>query len=284
MVAEEWLALGGNLVDPAVAPRVTTQHAPRGHHEPPYGAMSAHRLKAVAGTRGVVLTRRTDQGRHDQLVDLDEPHQGELGKANDPPGHGRRAHLRTFDSARAREPSTSLRNSANDASAAAGSALTTTWEPAGTVVNASAMTARRRRFTRLRTTAPPTARETAKPAMLEASPVFAMYTTAVRPPALPPRRIVTRKSSLRRRRAPAANTRPTENRGPDDGGPSKWRVPHGCDYAGGSRASWHAFGYSAGKSACSREYSTTFWGMGKSANSRYALTGPRSNLTGPIGH
>ena len=43
--------------------------------------------------------------------------------------------------------------------------------------------------------------------------------------------------------------------------------------AGGSRASWHAFGCSAGKSACSRENSTTFWGMGKSADSRYALTG-----------
>ena len=188
-----------------------------------------------------------------------------------------------FASARPNAPSTSVRNCANEASAAAGSARTTTWEPSGTVTKASAITARRRRFTRLRTTAPPTARETAKPAMLEAPPVFTTYTTAVRPPALAPRRIVNLKSSLRRRREPAGSTTPTKSRGPDDDGPSKWRVPHGCDYAGGSRASWHAFGCSAGKSACSREYSTTFWGMGKSADSRYALTGRRSNLKSAVG-
>lgn len=144
------------------------------------------------------------------------------------------------------------------------------------------MMARRRLLTRLRTTAPPTARETAKPAMLEASPVFARYTTAVRPPALLPRRIVTLKSSLRVSRSPAGSTTPTVRRGPDGAAPSKLRVPHECGYGDGSRASWHACGCSAGKSACSREGSTTFWGMGKSAHLRYALLGTGSNL--PFAH
>lgn len=57
------------------------------------------------------------------------------------------------------------------------------------------MTARRRRFTRLRTTAPPTALETAKPAMLFASPVSAMCTTTVRRPDRDPRRITDWKSA-----------------------------------------------------------------------------------------
>jgi len=246
--------------------------------------MPAHGLEAVVGTRGVVLARGAQKGRDGHLIDLDQRHNRIARNVQHSPCEGGGRHDFARASARAIAPSTSVRSCANVASAAAGSARTTTWEPSGTVAKASAITARRRRFTRLRTTAPPTARETAKPAMLEAPPVFTTYTTAVRPPALAPRRIVTRKSSLRRRREPAGSTTPTKSRGPDGDGPSKWRVPHGCDYAGGSRASWHAFGCSAGKSACSREYSTTFWGMGKSANSRYALTGRRSNLTSAVGH
>jgi hypothetical protein len=57
------------------------------------------------------------------------------------------------------------------------------------------MIARRRRLTRLRTTAPPTALETAKPAMLCASPVRTTYTTTVGRPTRDPRRIVDLKST-----------------------------------------------------------------------------------------
>ena len=77
-----------------------------------------------------------------------------------------------------------------------------------------------------------------------------------------------------RSRAVADSTRPKELPGPYGDGPSTWRVRRAYASGDGSRASWHAYGYSAGKSACSRENSTTFGGMVKSAHLRYALEAP----------
>lgn len=206
--------------------------------------------------RGVVLAGGTSHRRDDQLVPADESNECEPRQASDAPRHGRRTHAMAFACALLTASATSSRSRPKEASAAAGNARTTTPVPVGSVGSSSAMIARSRRLIRLRVTAPPTARETAKPAMLFALPVCARYTTTEWVPALPPRRMTTRKSSERRRRWPAASTRPTNQRDPCGGVPSRWHVLHGCACAGGSRASWHAYDCSAEKSACSRQYST----------------------------
>ena len=206
--------------------------------------------------RGVVLAGGAGHGGDDQLVPTNKSNERESRQTPDSPDHCPRRHEPTFARARTTASATSRCNRSNDASAAAGNARTTTPVPVGRVGRTSAMIERKRRLMRLRVTAPPTARETAKPAMLLALPVCARYTTTELVPALPPRRMTTRKSSGRRRRWPAASTTPTNRRDPCGGEPSGWRVLHGCACAGGSRASWHAYDCSAEKSACSRQYST----------------------------
>ena len=246
----------GHLVNSAVAPRIAAQDPPARKSSTLHSTVTTYGLKTVVRARGVVLAGRAGHRGDDQLVPANKSNESEAGQAGEAPRHRPRAHEETFDCALATASATSRWSRAKDVSAAAGRARTTTPVPAGSAGRRSAMIDRSRRLIRLRVTAPPTARETAKPAMLLALPVCARYTTTDWVPALPPRRMTTRKSSERRRRWPAASTRPTNRRDPCGGVPSRWRVLHGCACAGGSRASWHAYGCSAEKSACSRQYST----------------------------
>lgn len=254
MVSEQWLAYGWYLVNAPIAPRVTAKHPPPCQHRTAQGAVPPHRLVPIVGAGRVVLAGGANQGRDSQLVHANESHEKKPGEARDERDND---HASAFARARRKPPATSAFSSSKPTVAAAGSARNTTREPCGRCSNSSAMMARKRRVTRLRTTAPPTARETAKPVMLFASPVFARYTTAVRVPALAPVRMTRRKSSPRRSRRLADSTTPTERRDPYDDGPSKWFARHGYACAGGNRASWHACGCSAEKSACSRGNSTT---------------------------
>jgi hypothetical protein len=92
--------------------------------------------------------------------------------------------------------------------------------------------------------------------------VVSACTTRRRFPARAPRRMTTRKSSLRRKRAAAGNTarpddgriRRTASRGPCDGGRPRWRGRRESAYAGGTRESARGDGCSAGRCAypCSR--------------------------------
>jgi hypothetical protein len=225
---------GWYLVNAPVAPRVASKYPPPCEHGTAQGAMPPHRLEAVVGARRVVLARRTNQRGNGELI---HPNQTDKHKLWNPDNQSHDAHAATLARARRKPPTTSAFNSVNVEPEAAGSARTTTDDPDGRCSHSSAIMARKRRVTRLRTTAPPTARETAKPAMLLASPVFATYTTAVRVPALAPWRMTRRKSSLRRSRWLAASTTPTKRRDPYDDGPSKWSDRHGYACAGGSRAS-----------------------------------------------
>jgi hypothetical protein len=67
--------------------------------------------------------------------------------------------------------------------------------------------------------------------------------------------------------------RPRYFRGPCGAARPELSVPHGCAYVGGSHASWHACGCSAGRSACSREYSETLRGMGQISGLTVRATG-----------
>lgn len=107
--------------------------------------------------------------------------------------------------------SRSFPSSALDADAAGGSARTTNVVPRGNVPNLAATRCRRRRRTRCRTTAFPTALLTTKPARTGAPSEQAAGSrvrtcaTSLRRPDRAPLRMTSRKSSLRRNRADAGN-------------------------------------------------------------------------------
>ena len=139
---------------------------------------------------------------------------------------------------------------------------------------------RRRRFTRLRMTALPTALDTTKPtrgtasaagvpsvdaepaAAPPAGPRVAACTTSVGRPTRTPRRITCWKSCERRSRWAALNTtvgaagfRPTARRGPCCGARPEWPARRGYACGHGTHGYGCAAGCSAGKCACSLEYS-----------------------------
>jgi hypothetical protein len=176
--------------------------------------------------------------------------------------------------------SRSATRSAWRAPAAAGWARNTSRQPPGSEAIRLRMSSRSRRFTRLRTTAEPTARLTTKPtfgpASLGTGPTgksSAPETTE--PPARRPERSVRRNSSgflirvcwgsttppARPRAArpvsPLASwVRRRAARGPfGDARPAR-RGRRGSACAGGSRGPWPADGYSAGTYACSLELQT----------------------------
>jgi hypothetical protein len=154
------------------------------------------------------------------------------------------------------------------AAAAAGRARTTTREPAGNAVTQLANRCRSRRFTVLRTTAPPTARETTRPARVSrpsgaSTGAIATWATT-RPGRSPPvRRRPARKvatnSSLRRNRAADGSTlvRPRAASDPWSAARREWRGRRGYASATGTRGSLPADGCSAGRCACSLEGSRT---------------------------
>lgn len=133
----------------------------------------------------------------------------------------------------------------------------TNWQPApGSVGSSSAARCRNRRFTRLRTTAFPTALDTTKPTRVEPVPQRP-WTTRVGLPARTPCRTVARNSSLDLMRVAAGNTRREAVSRPAWCGPCDDVRPgsngsHGSAYADGSRGCGYADGCSAGRYACSQ--------------------------------
>ena len=171
--------------------------------------MVLERADGIRRARGVVATGWRPHRRDDELVGPHEPDQWPCEDS----GRAHRNHPRpdnagrTRSSARSRcRPSSSL-----VAVAAAGLARTTRSTPAGTRSSRPATWARRRRLTRLRTTALPTVLDTTKPTRggrpARASVVLP-WTTMSREPALAPAgdRSVAVKSALALRRCCAGST------------------------------------------------------------------------------
>ena len=217
--------------------------------------MSLECLIPVARATWVVLAAWSQQGRHRDLISAHRSHQHEPRRHCHGSYPSRRdGHDRALSRADARALTTSRRSESKFTCAAAGSARTNTRLPSGTVANSALTIARRRRLTLLRTTAPPIALETAKPAMREASPVSATDTTTVVRPLFRPLLRTNAKSAAERMRDRASSTspRPRSCRDPcgDERPGSSDQRAYAC--ADGSRASWRACGCWAGKSACSR--------------------------------
>lgn len=167
-----------DVVDSSVVPRVAPQNSPRCKHRALEGAVSLDCLQSVVGARRVVAASGSEGRGDSHLVKANCADQHRRGSGFHSRGctpQSLRAHARpTLAIDRRRALDTSAARDSKDDCAASGRARTTTWVPSGTVGKRSRMIARKRRFTRLRTTAPPTVRETAKPAMLGASPVNAI--------------------------------------------------------------------------------------------------------------
>lgn len=148
--------------------------------------------------------------------------------------------------------------------AAPGKARTTTSIGVSTPESASATRWRRRRLTRLRVTALPTAFDTTKPAREGGQVRGTAWTTSVRRPTRTPSRETRRKSTEDFSRDPAGSTRVPERlsrrggRGPCGDDRPRWRDQRGCACGGGSHGCGCGAGCSAGKCACSRELPTIF--------------------------
>ena len=158
--------------------------------------MALHSLEGVSGAGGVVpaylpVQRADRRPIQPQQNDQQQPHRR-------PPA-----------ASPASASSTSRWSRWKSAPAAAGSARTTQVVPAPSWSSLSRITWRRRRLTRLRVTAGPTARLTTKPTRAGRSAsgsVTSRWTTTVSRPARRPRRIARAKSALRRRRCEVCNT------------------------------------------------------------------------------
>lgn len=255
--------------------------------------MPRHRLKGVRAARRVEPTAGRQRRAYPTTVRDDGScqHTGTECAGSGPPGHpahsGRRPERRGRRAA-ARAASRSAASRSYVRSAAPGSARTTRVVPAGSVVNRSRTRCRNRRRTLLRTTAPPTALETTKPARAGAESCSvpagrtgsgvavsgptdgeadgrSRWTTTAPLPARRPPRTATANSPLRRSRCAAASTtstspgpgrsalRPTGGHGPWRDGSKGWRGRRGYACAAGSRGSSRAGGCSAGRCACSRQ-------------------------------
>ncbi len=118
---------------------------------------------------------------------------------------------------------------------------------------------RRRRFTRLRVTAPPTELPTAKPTRAaDWSTRGTWCTTRVEEPRRSPRRPrAGSHPSVEGDGLPAArkgvDAQAASGYGPCGGGRTGSTDRRGCASAGGTRASWHAYGCSVGTYAYSRD-------------------------------
>src|SRR4051812_17908383 len=141
--------------------------------------MRRHRAQRVRRAGRVVATDLAVQRTDDQAIAAQQPDQ-------QPPNRVV-LHAVTSDRTRARQRVRSVESSAYDAVAEAGSALTTSAAEPGSDETCSRARCRSRRFTRLRTTALPTALLTTKPirgpgSPTEASTPSARWTTTVRLP------------------------------------------------------------------------------------------------------
>ena len=155
-----------------------------------HGTVGLHGFKCIRRTSRVITTNLPIQWTDQQPICLEKPNQRVLH--NTP----------AFVSALHRSAS----SAADEAPADVGSARTTRRDPAGSPLRCSRTTCRKRRFTRLRTTAGPTALLTTKPTVVVSDAPGTTWVTRVWLTDRLPARIVERKSPLRRKRYARAST------------------------------------------------------------------------------
>ena len=190
---------GWNGVVASGVPRVAADES--SHRQP----ATAHRTVALDRLQGVRRTTRVEPA--DLPVHRADQQAVQLQESDDPAPHGIDPH-HDFSN-RVRAPSTSAASSSYDAEADDGSARTTARLPAGRSGSRAVSTARRRRWTRFRRTALPTALFTTNPTRggsAQPSSTSRWRTTARRD-ARRPERTARRKSSDRRSRFDAGSTR-----------------------------------------------------------------------------
>lgn len=232
-----------NIVEAASRPGVTTTQP--AHRQPRTldGTVHLHRLQRVRRTCGVVAAHVAVQRTDGKAVQPQQCHEDVL-HALAP----ERLSARSSCSARVWLL----------ASPAGGSARTTTREPSGTASRRSRIRWRRRRLTRLRSTADPTALLTTNPTDVRSPAPATTWVTRVGWAARRPRRTACRNCALSRIRCSGPNMTGSSTlrlrawRGPCGGGRPGSRGRHACACADGSHASWRDDGCSADRCACSR--------------------------------
>jgi len=245
---------------------MAASHPSRGQPKPFHGAMRANRPDGVCTTaRSEAATlpkKRADEPAITLDHDNEQPrkHGGPVALHRESPCVSTLAEARKQ---RVRAASRSAANCSAVAPAASGSARTTSRLPAGSMARRAATRWRNWRRIRLRTTAPPTVRDTTNPARAAMPPVSAnaRWTTRRGRDARRPSRIVALKSGRRRSRDAAGSTgiafpggvRPTGPDGPFGGEQRGWLGRHVCACAAGNRGSLRGGDCSAGTCACSLE-------------------------------
>jgi hypothetical protein len=242
---------GGNGVEPTRVPGMAAQQPARRHPASTQSAVLTYGLNSISGARGVETTGLPVRRGRQQLPEpehaQDQPRRDPTqhpadtsGTAREPPGRSA-VHHRSSPAGASRPGSSSSREASarkargkatsrspastcDEAAAAAGFARTTTRIPGGIPSIRAARSARSRLFTRVRTTADPTARDTTNPNLAGgiAAEVFtgtdaadepgaattstlAACTTRVRRPDLRPRLTAASKSRPRRIRCGAGS-------------------------------------------------------------------------------
>ncbi len=190
------------MIHTAGRPRIAPQNAPGGKRRSLHRTVPVDRRVPIVRARRVVATDRPEQRADRPLVQLDQRKQWILHRAPLP-------------SSRSRAASRSRASCSWDASPEPGNARTTTRLPGGSTDRRSRTRWRSCRFTRVRTTAPPTALLTTKPARAgkalspgacgSGSPLR-MWTTRSGRPALRPRRTAAANSSRRLSRCSVGST------------------------------------------------------------------------------
>jgi hypothetical protein len=185
---------------------MATRDSPRGQPESSYRAMRSQGLKGVLATGGGEPAHWGKQGTNEAAIadhGNDEEPRRQCRHSSVCRAHLRCAHCwRAPTCRRSSRPSTRSRSAARSAwrtPAAAGCARNTSKQPLGSEATRPRISSRSRRFTRLRTTAEPTARLTTKPTFGSASsgtrPAASRCPDKVGPPARWPKRIVRLNSS-----------------------------------------------------------------------------------------
>lgn len=141
----------GNMIHTTRRPRIAPQDAPGGKRRTLHRAVSVDGRVPIVRARRVVTTDRSQQRTDRPLIQLDQ-------------GKQRILHRTPLPVSRSRAASRSRASCSWDASPEPGNARTTTRLPGGSTDRRSRTRWRSWRFTRVLTTAPPTALLTTKPA------------------------------------------------------------------------------------------------------------------------
>ena len=176
-----------NAVDPARTPRIATQYAPHGERYTAYDPVFQRRFFGILRTRRIVSAARSEQGRDRRAIDPDR----DDGEAADDRHAGRPSRARASRSSRAK---------ASYEAIAAGGRAESTRRTGPSDPNASSAP-RKRRFTRLRTTALPTRFETTIATLATSSRERAAETASALPDVRRPVRRTNAMSLVRRRAA-----------------------------------------------------------------------------------